>query len=95
MAKTSQFTTLLHGSTQFRDKFQAMFEPNKTIQAANTTHWNSTFKQVQTLTALDHKALNEMGSKGYEDLVFHVCEWSQLQKLSAVLPPFSKATDLT
>ncbi|KAK0145124.1 putative AC9 transposase [Merluccius polli] len=37
IAKTSRFTTLLHSSSQFKDKFEAMFDANKTIPAANTT----------------------------------------------------------
>lgn len=95
IAKTSRFTTLLHSSSQFKDKFEAMFGTNRTVPAANTTRWNSTFKQVQALTALGHKALNEMSSKDYRDVVFSVHEWNQLKELSAVLAPFSEATDLT
>ncbi|XDV39249.1 hypothetical protein PO909_008513, partial [Leuciscus waleckii] len=95
IAKTSRFTTLLHSSSQFKDKFEAMFDTNKTIPAANNTRWNSTFKQVQALTALDHKSLNEMCSKDYENVMFSAREWSQLKELSAVLAPFSEATDQT
>lgn len=95
IAKTSRFTTLLHSSSQFKEKFEAMFDSNKTIPAANTTRWNSTFKQVQALTALDHKSLNEMCSKDYENVMFSAREWNQLKELSAVLAPFSEATDQT
>lgn len=95
IAKTSRFTTPLHSSSQFRDKFEAMFDTNKTIPAANTTRWNSTFKQVQALIALDYKTLNEMCSKDYEDVAFSTREWNQLKELSAVLAPFSEATDQT
>uniref|UniRef100_A0A3Q1CK49 HAT C-terminal dimerisation domain-containing protein n=1 Tax=Amphiprion ocellaris TaxID=80972 RepID=A0A3Q1CK49_AMPOC len=94
IAKTSRFTTLLHSSSQFKDKFEAMFDTSKTIPAANNTRWNSTFKQVQSLTALDHKALAEMCSKDYEDVTFSPCEWTQLKELCTVLAPFSVATDL-
>lgn len=62
-----------------------MFGTNRTVPAANNTRWNSTFKQEQALTALDHKALNEMCSKDYGDVVFSVREWNQLKELSAVL----------
>lgn len=72
-----------------------MFDTNKTIPAANNTRWNSTFKQVQALTALDHKSLNEICSKDYENKMFSAREWSQLKELSAVLAPFSEATDQT
>ncbi|KAK9961953.1 hypothetical protein ABG768_007347 [Culter alburnus] len=77
IAKTSRFTTLLHSSSQFKEKFEAMFDSNKTIPAANTTRWNSTFKQ------------------DYENVMFSACEWNQLKELSAVLAPFSEATDQT
>ncbi|KAK9952779.1 hypothetical protein ABG768_018586 [Culter alburnus] len=83
IAKTSRFTTLLHSSSQFRDKFEVMFDTNKTVSAANITHWNSTFKQVRALAALDHKTL-----KVYDDVVFSACEWNQLKELNAVLAPF-------
>lgn len=95
IAKTTRFTTLLHSSSLFKDKFEVMFGAGKTVPAANTTRWNSTFKQVQALTALDHKALTEMCSKDYENVVFSAREWNQLKELSAILAPFSEATDLT
>ncbi|XP_037552908.1 serine/threonine-protein kinase Chk2-like [Nematolebias whitei] len=95
IAKTSRFTTLLHSSSQFKDKFEATFGTNRTSPAANTTRWNSIFKQVQAFTALDHKALNEMCSKDHEELVFSAREWNHLKELSAVLAPFSEVTDLT
>lgn len=44
---------------------------------------------------LDHKVLNKMCSKDYEDVMFSACEWNQLKDLSAVLAPFSEATDMT
>lgn len=88
IAKTSRFTTLLHSSSQFTDKFEVMFDTNKTVPAANTTHWNSAFKQVQALTALDHKTLIEMCSKDYDDVVFSAREWNQMKELNAVLAPF-------
>uniref|UniRef100_A0A3B3RYJ1 Zinc finger BED domain-containing protein 4-like n=1 Tax=Paramormyrops kingsleyae TaxID=1676925 RepID=A0A3B3RYJ1_9TELE len=95
IAKTSRFTTLLHSSSQLRDKFEAAFGTTKTIPAASNTRWNSTFKQVQALTALDHRALNEMCSKDYENVVFSAREWNQLKELTSILAPFSEATDLT
>ncbi|KAJ8334008.1 hypothetical protein SKAU_G00413270 [Synaphobranchus kaupii] len=103
IAKTSRFTTLLHSSSQFKDKFEAMFGTGKTVPAANNTRWNSTFKQVQALTALDHKALTaldhkaltEMCSEDYENVVFSTRTWNQLKELCAILEPFSEATDLT
>ncbi|CAK6977231.1 zinc finger BED domain-containing protein 4-like [Scomber scombrus] len=95
IAKTSRFSTLLHSSALFRDKFEAALDSTKTIPAANNTRWNSTFKQVQALTTLDHKALTEMCSKDYEEVVFSTREWNQLKELTSILAPFSEATDLT
>ena len=57
IAKTSRCSSLLHSSSQFRDKFEAAFDSTKTISTANKTRWNSTFKQMQVLTALGHKVL--------------------------------------
>lgn len=36
-----------------------------------------------------------MCSKDYENVMFSACEWNQLKELSAVLAPFSEATDQT
>uniref|UniRef100_A0A3Q3BF94 HAT C-terminal dimerisation domain-containing protein n=1 Tax=Kryptolebias marmoratus TaxID=37003 RepID=A0A3Q3BF94_KRYMA len=95
IAKTSKFATLLHSSSQFKDKFEAAFGTNKSVPAANSTRWNSTFKQVQALTTLEHKSLSEMCSKDYEDVVFSAREWNQLKELCVVLSPFAEATELT
>lgn len=95
IAKTSRFTKLLHNSSQFKDKFEAMFGTDKTVPAANTTCWNNTYKNIQALTSLDHKALTEICSKDYENLMFTAREWNQLKELTAILEPLSEATDLT
>uniref|UniRef100_A0A3Q3AYL0 HAT C-terminal dimerisation domain-containing protein n=1 Tax=Kryptolebias marmoratus TaxID=37003 RepID=A0A3Q3AYL0_KRYMA len=78
ITKTSKFATLLHSSSQFKDKFEAAFGTNKSVPAANATRWNNTFKQVQALTTLEHKSLSEM----------------LLKELCAVLSPFAEATDM-
>ncbi|XP_054597626.1 uncharacterized protein [Nothobranchius furzeri] len=93
IAKTSHFST--HSSSLFKDELEAALGFSKTIPAANNTRWISTFKQVQALTALDHKALTEMCSKDYEEVVFSTREWNQLKELTSILAPFSEATDLT
>lgn len=72
-----------------------MFGTDKTIPAANTTRWNSTYKKIQALTSLDHRSLIEICSKDYENLIFSPRDWNQLKELTAVLAPFSEATDLT
>uniref|UniRef100_A0A096M2K3 BED-type domain-containing protein n=1 Tax=Poecilia formosa TaxID=48698 RepID=A0A096M2K3_POEFO len=95
IAKTSKFVSLSHSSLQFKDKFEAAFGTNKSVPAANTTRWNSTFKQVQALTTLEHKSLSEMCNEDYEDVVFSAREWNQLKELCIVISPFAEATELT
>nr|XP_023679194.1 uncharacterized protein LOC111850022 [Paramormyrops kingsleyae]XP_023679195.1 uncharacterized protein LOC111850022 [Paramormyrops kingsleyae] len=94
IAKASKITSLVHSSSQYRDKFEACFGTNRSIPAANTTRWNSTFKKIQALTALEHKALTEMCSDS-DNLVFSAREWTQLKELCAILALFSEATDMT
>ncbi|KAJ7990613.1 hypothetical protein DPEC_G00302210 [Dallia pectoralis] len=95
IAKTSRFTRLLHSSTPFKEKFEAVFGTGKSVPAANATRWNSTFKQIQALSVLDHKDLTEMCIVDFENVVFTSREWNQLKDLCAVLSPFSEATELT
>ncbi|XP_048084331.1 uncharacterized protein LOC125284431 [Alosa alosa] len=57
IAKASRFSTLLHTSSAFKDTFESTCGTTKTVPAANNTRWNSTFKQLQALTSLDHKTL--------------------------------------
>ncbi|KAK9953880.1 hypothetical protein ABG768_016000 [Culter alburnus] len=95
IAKASKLTSLLHSSTTFKNRFEATFGSGKSIPVANVTCWNSTFKQVQAITSLDYKNLAEICGKEFENVVFTLREWNQLQELSAILGPFSEATDLT
>uniref|UniRef100_A0A3Q1GY77 HAT C-terminal dimerisation domain-containing protein n=1 Tax=Acanthochromis polyacanthus TaxID=80966 RepID=A0A3Q1GY77_9TELE len=78
-----------------RDSLLCYVNTSKTIPAANNTRWNSTFKQVQSLTALLHISVTSLWSKDYEDMTFSPHELNQLKELCTVLAPFSKATDLT
>lgn len=95
ISKVTKFTTLLHRSSKHRDMFEAHFEANRSIPAANNTCWNSTFKQLKALTTLDHQAVTEMCSEcDTENVVFSAREWAQLKDLCALLEPFSEATDL-
>ncbi|GAA6069381.1 zinc finger BED domain-containing protein DAYSLEEPER-like [Tachysurus ichikawai] len=94
ISKASKLTSLLHSSTTFKSRFEAAFG-NKSLPVANVTRWNSTFKQVQAITGLAYKILAEVCVKDFENVMFTLREWNQLQELSAVLGPFSEATDLT
>lgn len=49
---------------------------------------------MQAITGLDYKILAEVCVKDFENVMFTLREWNQLQELSAVLGPFSEATDL-
>lgn len=95
IAKASKLTSLLHSSTSFKNRFKATFGSGKSIPVANVTRWNSMFKQVQAITSLDYKNLAEVCGKEFENVVFTPRKWNQLQELSAILGPFSEATDLT
>lgn len=81
LAKASKITSLVHSSSQYRDKFEACFGTNRSIPAVNMTRWNSTFKSIQALTALEHKALTEMCSDR-DNLVFLAREWTQLKEFA-------------
>ncbi|KAL0199462.1 hypothetical protein M9458_008002 [Cirrhinus mrigala] len=95
LAQMSKFTSLLHTSTQFKERFEASFGTQRSIPAATSTHWNSTFRQLQALTSLDHRALTQICSADFQHVLSSVCEWNQLKDLGAVLSPFAEATDLT
>jgi len=95
IAKASKLISLLHSSTTFKNRFKATFGSGKSIPVANVTRWNSTFKQVQAITSLDYKNLAEVCGKEFENVVFTLRDWNQLQELSEILGPFSEATDLT
>ncbi|GAA6071939.1 uncharacterized protein LOC114158526 [Tachysurus ichikawai] len=86
IAKASKLTSLLHSSTTFKSRFEAAFG-NESLPVANVTRWNSTFKQVQAITGLDYKILAEVCVKDFENVMFTLREWNQLQELSAVLGP--------
>ncbi|XDV31501.1 hypothetical protein PO909_002492 [Leuciscus waleckii] len=95
IAKASFFSTLLHTSSAFKDTFESTCGTTKTVPAANNTRWNSTFKQLQALTSLDHKTLTEMCLNDFSDVVFMPREWNQLRDLTSILAPFAEATNLT
>ncbi|CAI5669729.1 unnamed protein product [Oreochromis niloticus] len=44
IAKASKFTNLLHSSSNHKDLFETHFGSNKSIPAANSTRWNSTYR---------------------------------------------------
>ncbi|XP_060731809.1 uncharacterized protein LOC132849873 isoform X2 [Tachysurus vachellii] len=95
LTKMSKLTSLLHTSTTFKERFEAKFGTDRSIPAATSTRWNSTFKQLQALTALDHRDLTQICSSDFQHVLFSVREWNQLKNLGSVLFPFAEATDLT
>uniref|UniRef100_A0A673G3B6 HAT C-terminal dimerisation domain-containing protein n=1 Tax=Sinocyclocheilus rhinocerous TaxID=307959 RepID=A0A673G3B6_9TELE len=95
MSKVSKLATLLHSSTIFKDKFEAVFGNGKSIPVATVTRWNSTFKQIKAITELDHTTLTEMCSPDFKNVVITTREWAQLRELCLILGPFAEATELT
>lgn len=95
ISKVSKLSTLLHSSTIFKDRFEAVFGIGKSIPVASATRWNSTFKQIQAVTQLDHTALTEMCSLDFKNIVITTREWAQLRELCLILGPFAEATELT
>nr|XP_055032707.1 uncharacterized protein LOC129421310 [Misgurnus anguillicaudatus] len=87
LAKMSKLTSLLHRSTTFKERFEATFG------TATSTRWDSTFKQLQALTALDNRDLTQMCNSDFQHVLFSVCEWNQLKDLGSVLFPFPEATE--
>lgn len=69
ISKVPKLLTLLHSSTIFKNKFEAVFGVGKSISVASATRWNSTFKQIQAVTQLDHTALTEMCSLDLKKIV--------------------------
>ncbi|XP_042571411.1 uncharacterized protein LOC122135602 [Cyprinus carpio] len=95
MSKVSKLATLLHSSTIFKDKFEAVFGYGKSIPVATVTRWNSTFKQIQAITELDHTTLTEMCSPDFKNVLITTREWAQLRELCLILGPFAEPTELT
>lgn len=60
ISKVSKLATLLHSNTIFKDKSESVFGSGKSIPVANVTRWNSSFKQIQAVTELDHTALTDV-----------------------------------
>ncbi len=95
ISKVSKLANLLHSSTVFKDKFEAVFGNGKGIPVATVTRWNSTFKQTHAITELDHTTLTEMCSPDFKNVVITTREWAQLRELCLILGPFAEATELT
>ncbi len=79
ISKVSKLANLLHSSTIFKDKFEAVFGNGKGIPVATVTRWNSTFKQIHAITELDHTTLTEMCSPDFKNVVITTREWAQLR----------------
>ncbi len=82
ISKVSKLANLLHSSTIFKDKFEAVFGNGKGIPVATVTRWNSTFKQIHAITELDHTTLTEMCSPDFKNVVITTREWAQLRELT-------------
>lgn len=91
----AKLASLLHSSTVFKDRFEAVFGSGKSIPVSNVTRWNSQFRQIQAVIELDHTALTQMCSVDFENVVLSSREWAQCRELTQILGPFAEATELT
>ena len=86
----------MHTSTNFSEKFANMFGEHRRIPALVCTRWNSMFKQIASVTALDHSKLSTVCSNANcNELDFSPREWLQLEEFVELLHPFYEATMLT
>lgn len=95
ISKMAKLASLLHSSTVFKDRFEAVFGSGKSIPVSNVTRWNSQFRQIQAVIELDHTALTQMCSVDFENVVLSSREWAQCRELTQILGPFAEATELT
>jgi len=93
LAETCRLRSVLHSSTNFKDKFEAKFGTKRGIPAAFVTRWNSTFHQIRSLISLDYVALSEVCEDTKEKQPSER-EWNQLTEFVEVMLPFAEATDL-
>ena len=86
----------MHTSTNFSEKFTDAFGENRRIPALVCTRWNSLFKQIASITTLDHSKLTAVcNDASCSELNFSPREWLQLKELVDLLQPFYEATVLT
>ena len=86
----------MHTSTNFSEKFTNMFGEHRRIPTLVCTRWNSMFKQIASVTALDHLKLSTVCSNANcMELDFSPREWLQLEEFVELLHPFYEATMLT
>ncbi|XP_019731263.1 uncharacterized protein LOC109519280 [Hippocampus comes] len=99
IAKVSKLTTVLHRSAVLKERFEERFGVDRTIPAANSTHWSSVFvqlKALQNLPRVDYRAIAEICEPvEFNNLIFTRQEWAQLAELTTILEPFADATTLT
>ena len=86
----------MHTSTNFSEEFTNMFGEHRRIPALVCTRRKSMFKQIASVTALDHSKLSTVCSNANcMELDFSPREWLQLEEFVELLHPFYEATMLT
>lgn len=96
LAKSCKISSMLHTSANFKDAFEKVFGKDKSINAAVSTRWNSTLRQIKSLLSLDFKLLSDLlENQDHKNLVLTAREWGQLIELVDVLDPFLEATVVT
>ena len=65
------------------------------MPAAVVTRWNSTYRQLHSVTKLQFQKLIEIFGSEFPEAAITMRKWSQIVELCDVLGPFNEATDLT
>jgi len=96
LAKVTKLANLLHQSCVFRADFEAKFNGKHLVPVANDTRWNSVYRQLAAVIALDSGTLTDLlRDTSHENLILSSKEHSQLQELVQILEAFAEATDST
>lgn len=93
LARACRLSSLLHTSSSFKDKFEDQFGTSVGIPAAVITRWNSTFRQIQSITKLNYSKLGEVCDAAKEKRPSER-EWNQMKEFVEIMKPFAEATDL-
>lgn len=96
MGKCVRMATMCHQSALFRGSFEDTFGTGRSIPAANSTRWNSTYTQMQAVCKLDQTKLNDLlRTENQGHLALSSREYGVLKEFVTLLEPFAEATQRT